>query len=248
MAVDNRLWAHALVISAQIDKDTYRDVVLSFSRVEFKTATGNSTLPTQPTTDRPGLCILYSLFGGSGKTGVLDYFAGLEGGAESSLSGWREILALIVANKTPGDTSAISALGDQLQSHGMTSAAHVCYLLSLNHSPLTGIDGQNAKFVLLGGNHMYNYSRFLKDPMALFMTEVFEFAQSQIGGLGIAGGLPHLQALKLSHAHWLAELGFVAEATQYCDAIEQLVKNYSKGSPYFHKTFIDALKDLSERL
>ncbi|TPX75138.1 hypothetical protein CcCBS67573_g03602 [Chytriomyces confervae] len=246
VAIDNKLWAHALVISAQIDKDTYRDVVSSFSRQEF--SAGGETAASFQKIDRPGLCILYALFGGSGKAAVNDYFANAEGGAEKALSGWKEILALILANKTPGDTAAISLLGDELNSSGALIPAQICYLLSPNHSPVTGVDGPNSRIVLLGGNHMYNYTRFAHDFEALRLSEVFEYSQSLVGGIGVAGGLPHLQAFKLCYALWLSEIGHVAEATEYCEAIEQVVKNYSKGSPYFHKTFIASLKDLSERL
>lgn len=50
---------------------------------------------------------------------------GEERGDDDELSGWRTTLTLVLANRTPRDTEAITALGDILRSHGWIDAAHV---------------------------------------------------------------------------------------------------------------------------
>jgi hypothetical protein len=102
--------------------------------------------------------------------------------------------------------------------------------------------------VLLGVNHSIFAHTFASHFDALHMTEMYEYSQTLIGNVGLAGGLPHLQAYKLVYASWLADHGFLELASRYCEGIEQILKNYVKGSPYFHRTFIEALRDLVDRL
>ncbi|KAJ3069695.1 hypothetical protein HDU99_002858, partial [Rhizoclosmatium hyalinum] len=71
---------------------------------------------------------------------------------------------------------------------------------------------------------------------------------SLINNTGITGCLPHLQAYKLCYAYYLAEVGLTSQALHYCEAIEQVVRNSAKASPYFHKVFIESLRDLMEHL
>jgi hypothetical protein len=100
----------------------------------------------------------------------------------------------------------------------------------------------------MGSDHLTCPSTFTSNIDSIHMTEVYEFSQSLIGNLGVAACLPHFQSLKLVYAWLLVDYGYLDHAKAYCDAIEENVKNYSKGSIYFHKTFIDALRDLSERI
>ncbi|KAJ3024727.1 UNVERIFIED_CONTAM: hypothetical protein HDU68_007829 [Siphonaria sp. JEL0065] len=249
VALDGGLWTHALVISAQIDKDTYKDVISSFARQEFSAGDSGSIAGVHQL-DRPGLRVLYSLFGYGGKGAISEFLLNPsdQQATGDALALWQETLALILSNKTPGDDLAVSAFGDLLFGYNMAVPAHICYLLSPVHSPLSGADAPNVKAVLLGANHVFNPSRYFKDFDALQLTELFEFAQSLINNAGLTGGIPHLQSHKLVYAHYLAEIGHIAESMAYCESIEQVVKNYGKPSPYFHKTFIESLRDLTEHL
>ncbi|KAJ3065291.1 vesicle coat component [Podochytrium sp. JEL0797] len=248
-AADAQLWTHGSLISTQIDPDTYRDVINSFIRCGFGSI--DAAHPVDET-DRPGLRVLYALFAGSKKDAVGMYLTNPADHEASfvSLGLWKEAVALIVANRTPGDVVAISALGDLLASYGMTVPAHICFLLSNAHSLISGADAPNVKAVLLGADHLYNYTRFSKDFEALRLTELFEFSQSLLNNIGLSGGLAHLQAYKLVYAHYLADLGLIPQSIQYCDSIEQVVKNYGKGagSPYFGPPFATGLGDLIEHL
>lgn len=44
---------------------------------------------------------------------------------ESTLESWRDTVGMIVANRTAGDSAALTALGDALAANGWTEAAHV---------------------------------------------------------------------------------------------------------------------------
>ncbi|KAI9332515.1 Sec23-binding domain of Sec16-domain-containing protein, partial [Obelidium mucronatum] len=251
IAVEGGLWTHALIISAQIDKDTYKEVISSFARQEFSANSAPAAAAAAGGgVDRPGLRVLYSLFGYGGKGAIAEFLGNTsdQNVIDNALLRWHETLGLILSNKTPGDDIAISALGDLLLSYNMVIPSQICYLLSPAHSPIVGIDAMNVKAVLLGANHAFQASQYLKDFDALHLTEIYEFAQSLINNVGLAGGLPHLQAHKLIYAHHLAEIGLTNEAISYCESIEQVAKNYGRPSPYFHKVFVDSLRDLTEHL
>jgi hypothetical protein len=45
--------------------------------------------------------------------------------SESVLEKWQETAAMIIANRTLGDSAALTALGDALMANGWLDAAHV---------------------------------------------------------------------------------------------------------------------------
>ncbi|CAJ0846909.1 12758_t:CDS:10, partial [Entrophospora sp. SA101] len=159
---------------------------------------------------------------------------------------WRETLAMIIANRSPGDSQAISALGDLLKEHGWVHASHICYILSPKSSINSGIDTPNTRFTLVGKDYLCSNSiDYFHDWEALRLTEIYEFGISLTGN---EGGLPFLQAYKLIYAWWLVDCGHLNEARRYCESIANIVKVYTKGSPYFHGCFLQKLKDLTQRL
>ena len=85
--------------------------------------------------------------------------------------------------------------------------------------------------------------------MAVQLTEFYEYALSlrkkENNDNGI--GIPHFQAYKLAYAWWLSDLGYVQRATEYCKNITKIVQSYTKASPYFHKRFLESLRDLEHR-
>ncbi|KAF5380963.1 hypothetical protein D9615_003970 [Tricholomella constricta] len=72
-ALDEKLWAHAMVIASSIDKDSWKEVVSEFLRTELG---ANPTLQspgnpsTTPLTGRESLRAAYSLFSGQGAAAV----------------------------------------------------------------------------------------------------------------------------------------------------------------------------------
>jgi hypothetical protein len=71
-ALDEKLWAHAMVISSSIDKDAWKEVVNEFLKSELGTSAAASVLMTQNSgsqtsaNGRESLRVAYSLFSGQG--------------------------------------------------------------------------------------------------------------------------------------------------------------------------------------
>ncbi|CAG8750751.1 23424_t:CDS:2, partial [Dentiscutata erythropus] len=124
-----------------------------------------------------------------------------------SLEKWRETLAMILANRSPGDNQAITVLGDMLKECGWIQAACVCYILSPQTSLHSGIDTPNSRFTLVCHDHFQDPS--FKDLKALRLSEIYEFGLSLKSN---EGGLPFLQPYKLLYAWWLADFGYLNEA------------------------------------
>jgi len=80
------------------------------------------------------------------------------------------------------------------------------------------------------------------------LSEIYELALSLGPGATTTSTVPHLQAYKLQHAYLLAQYGFRAEATKYCDAILASIKALPRGSPYFHPQLLSNLDELKQRL
>ncbi|CAG8698294.1 3678_t:CDS:2, partial [Ambispora leptoticha] len=164
-----------------------------------------------------------------------------------SLTKWRETVAMVLANRAPGDSQVITALGDTLKSYGWISASHICYLLSPQTSIHSGIDSPNSRFSLIGKDYLNSpFTGYFRDLDALHLTEIYEFGLTL--NKNDEGGLPFLQAYKLLYAWWLIDCGYTNEARRYCESIANIVKIYTKGSPYFHKCFLEQLKELTQRL
>ncbi|KAI8819959.1 uncharacterized protein EV422DRAFT_579147 [Fimicolochytrium jonesii] len=256
-AVAGGLWSHALLIASNVSKDKYRDVVTQFLRNEFTDAasatsrTGNLGGAGEKS-ESAALRFLYGLFGGLAPQVIDDFLPVFDGtrpaASVATLDKWREVVCLILANRTPGDLNVVAALGDRLKAQNRNSAAEFCYLLASIPGMFNGIDAPNGRVVLLGSDHIKNPSAFFLSSTALRKTEILEFAQTQHNSAGISNSMPHLQAYKVQFASVLADIGLVDQATKYCDGIESVVKQYAKGSPYFHRTFGLALGTLSARL
>jgi hypothetical protein len=71
-ALDERLWAHAMIIASSIDKDAWKEVTNEFIRSELNSqgivdATGSGRRDTiTPGTGREPLKVAYSLYSGQG--------------------------------------------------------------------------------------------------------------------------------------------------------------------------------------
>ncbi|KAJ3121220.1 hypothetical protein HK098_003897 [Nowakowskiella sp. JEL0407] len=212
VTVAKELWAHALIIASNVDKDKYNYVVTEFLKAQFGRGVGGEL----PGEDRPALQVIYGLFGGLG--------------------------------------AAAGNIGAKVERSSS-------YMLSLGSSPFSGVDANNVRLVLLGANHIEQPYSFFKRIPTIHMTELFEFSQTLIptsnGGAssligastaGFAGIIPHLQGYKLYYAMYLADMGYLDLALRYCESIETVIKSYPRGSPYFHRVFLERLRDLLERL
>ncbi|KAK4701487.1 COPII coat assembly protein SEC16, partial [Phenoliferia sp. Uapishka_3] len=279
-ALDHKLWAHAFVISSCVDTDCWKDVVAEFLRSELAPPVGGADptsngreglrvaysmfaglgaesvlqfLPPRPLAPPPLLPSQHLAVGAGliprAPTPVSAQPT-MDNLSESVLSKWQETVALIIANRSSGDSAALTALGDTLKANGWLDAAHVCYLLSPSTSPINGV-GTGAKFSLVGGEVPTPFTADGLDLESIMLTELVEFAFSltpAIKGQDPFVGFPHLQALKLQYASELADAGLVSQAQKYTDAIGGTLKLATKPSPYYNAGFVAQVKALSDRL
>ncbi|KDN45951.1 hypothetical protein K437DRAFT_256366 [Tilletiaria anomala UBC 951] len=244
LAVQGRLFAHALVIASSMDKDTWRATVEQFISDEVR---GSSDAIDG--TGLFGLQVAYSHLGGQTPLAMRDLFHS-ECNASAVHSHWPVAVATLLGNRITADNSNLIAVGDALAMKGRVEAAHCCYLMSSPAQALGGADATSSRIVLLGSRNPTADPSYRTNLDFIIMTEILEFA------LGLAPvskgtepftGLPRLQAFRLLHAYQLAELGEKTRAQKYCDAVAGVIKG-SKPSPYLHRMLLTQLKELSDRL
>ncbi|KAL9596200.1 MAG: hypothetical protein Q9219_005952 [cf. Caloplaca sp. 3 TL-2023] len=253
-AVDQRMWAHAMVLSSTLDKSVWKQVLHEFTRLEVRTFGENTE----------SLAALYEVFAGNWDESIDQLVppsarAGLQmvskaasaGPTRNALDGldrWRETLTFILSNRTQEDENALIALGRLVAGYGRTEAAHLCLVFAKATGLFGGTDDSQTSVALLGADHQQQPFDYGRDLDSILLTEVYEFIRSVLApsaGLSVS---PHLQPYKLYHAILLAENGHRSEAQQYCDAIMSTLKSTTKPSPYYHSLLFNALDDLVERL
>ena len=251
-AIDQRLWAHGLLIASTLQKDIWKQVVQEFVRKEIRKAGDNTE----------SLAALYQVFAGnweesidelvsvSARAGFQMVSTGNSSGtpkdALAGLNRWRETLALILHNRSPGDVQAMLSLGRLLRGYGRVEAAHICFLLARTTAAFTGIDDPAADFCLVGAEPLAQGSDFGGDLESVLLSEVYEFALT-LANVPVTP-VPHLQAYKLYHAEVLGEAGYTSEAQAYCDAINTIVCSKSKPSPYYNVFLMQRLDELNRKL
>lgn len=252
-AVDNRLWAHAMLIAHTLPAEVYKQVAQEFVSKEVKEAGQHNK----------SLAALYEVFAGNHTDSIDELVppsarAGLQmlrvsggGPSHSSLSGlesWQETLALILGNRSTGDNEAIHSLGKLLASYGRTEAAHICFIFGRSNAVFAGADDPNADMVLVGSDHRSATHDFERDLESIQLTEVYEFALSLSGASSMSIGTPHLTAYKLQLAKFFSSRGLRAKAIDYCDAISSMITSQTKRSPYHNPALLSELENLTKRL
>lgn len=147
-AVQEDLWAHALIISSCVNKDLWMEVVHGYVERELSTPAPGAMQTTKAVHgDRQGLRVLYALFAGQGAKAIDEFVLSNQQGfnrlgsnaasfnpahppsyEEEQLVHWQDTLALVLANRTPRDFEAITALGDILRDNDFNEAAHIWYV------------------------------------------------------------------------------------------------------------------------
>ncbi|ORY71299.1 Sec23-binding domain of Sec16-domain-containing protein [Pseudomassariella vexata] len=254
IAVDKRLWGHAMLISSTVSGDLYKQVAQEFVKKEVN----------QPGHGNESLAALYGVLSGNYEESVDELVpsharAGLQlmststaaGQSKDALAGldrWQETLGLILSNRSNGDVSALTSLGNLLSGYGRAEAAHTCFLFARQHAVFGGLDDPNANFVLVGADHRRQAGQFAKETEALLLSEVYEYGLSLAGGSTFAQSCPHLAAYKLQHAITLAEHGFRDKALQYCEAIIAASTSQTKRSHYYNVVLESSVDDLLKRV
>ncbi|KAG0027752.1 vesicle coat component [Podila clonocystis] len=276
-AMSTNLWAHALVISSCVNKELWKEAVNGFVNQELMDGSGDLqangrealrvlyALFSGQTQTAVSELIPLNLRKApephpeSSQGAVEDQFVTAESLSmmkpieepavpAASLGQWRDTLVMILSNRTADDQTAISALGDMLMKEGWVEAAHICYLLSPRTSVHSGPDAQLNKLVLIGADsNPHTVYPYYKNIEAFQKTEIYEFA-SALRSAGATGGLPFLQSYKLIYVWTLIEWGMFSEAGRYLESIEAIVKSQTKGSPYYNVTFLERLKEVTDRL
>ena len=253
-AVDNRMWAHAMLVASTLDPNISKQVSSEFVKQEVKSFGENTE----------SLSALYQVFSGNGEESMDELVppsarAGLQmvskaapsGPTRNALEGldrWRETLTLILSNRTPDDGIALVSLGQLLAGYGRTEAAHICYIFAKSPGLFGGPDDAQVCVALLGADHLRQPFDYGRDMDSILLTEVYDFARTILASSSTATISPHLQAYKLYHAMVLAEYNHKTEALQYCDAITSALKSTTRLSPYYHPLLFGALENLTERL
>ncbi|KAK0549242.1 hypothetical protein OC846_003398 [Tilletia horrida] len=250
-ALEQRMWAHAMVIASGLDKETWCKTVAEFISFELEREAESSSQ------DIKALRTAYNLFSGQNATRVYDSFrpkVSLNSGSvlpgSNPATGWQDSAAAVISNRSAADNGVLTAMGDGLLLSESIEAAHVCYLLSPQAANFGGVDTPGVRAVLVGGHNPRASNLYLRDLDSILLTEIYEYAQSLIPtvkGQELFNGLPHLQAFRLVHAMTLAELGETARAQKYCEAIAATFKS-GKPSPYFHPILLSQLKEFTTRL
>ena len=253
-AVDNRLWAHAMLLASTLEKNLWKQVSQEFVRQEVKTF-GNNT---------ESLAALYQIFAGNWEESMDELVppsarAGLQmvsktaatGPTKNALDGldrWRETLTLILSNRSVDDGRALVSLGQLLAGYGRTEAAHICYIFAKSPGLFGGPDDSQVSVTLLGADHLQQPFDYARDLDSILLTEVYDFARTVLAPSPTSTVSPHLQSYKLYHAMILAEYGYKIEAQQYCEMITSALNSTTKRSPYYHNILIGALENLVDRL
>ncbi|GAA5975728.1 hypothetical protein JCM11641_005850 [Rhodosporidiobolus odoratus] len=278
-ALDNRMWAHAFIIASCIDTDCWKDVTIEFLRSELTQggdasndgAEGREALrvaysmfaglgaesihqfvPPRALGAQASSLPATSVGNGTPGSAPLSRNATASDDqplSDATLDKWQDTVGMIVANRTAGDSAALTALGDALGANGWTTAAHICYLLSPQTSLATGLGTPGSRIVLVG-SAPFQVDGGL-DLESVKLTELVEFAFSltpTTKGHEPFVGFPHLQAFRLYHAAVLADEGHIPQALKYTEAIVYTLKLATKPSPFYHPRLVAQIKTLSERL
>lgn len=150
-AADNDMWAHAFVIASSLETDLFKRMVTQFIHRELFSS--NIQLIPQVPGNKKALRTLYSIFNGAGADAgnnfkivscmvsrtltfffyvlvVTEFVKNTPEQEEAvytlqSLEGWKDALALILANRPKKDQDAICGLGDQLKQLNATNEAYL---------------------------------------------------------------------------------------------------------------------------
>ncbi|BGP24993.1 COPII vesicle coat protein Sec16 [Rhodotorula toruloides] len=276
-ALDHKMWAHAFIIASCVDTDCWKEVTIEFLRTELTPSAENPAPGAEGREALRVAYGMFAGLGaesmhqfippqalGSG-TSALRNGAEFDNGAASTshsptsqerrslapstLAKWQETVGMIVANRTAGDSAALTSLGDGLAANGWTDAAHVCYLLSPQTSLTQGLGMPTSRIVLVGSSPLTADATI--DLESVKLTELVEFAFSlvpAVKGHDAFVGFPHLQAFRLYHAAVLADSGNISQAHRYAEAVVNTLKLATKPSPFYHPRLVAQIKSLSERL
>jgi len=220
-AMEEKMWAHAMTISQQLDASVRNRVIEEFMRYELEGPPVDNILQK----DYTSIKVAYALYSNQSSDQITAMFrdsASLS--PEAQHAQWRHAVATLIANHNVanGYETIVNTIGESLMKNGLPEASHVCYLLSHQHRKW--LSSASSPFLLLGTTPLTPVSALVNDMDALLMTEVLEFilCLSQPKGAEPFSGIPALAPFKLMRAIVCDELGDMVRAKKYCEALVQL--------------------------
>ena len=220
-AMEEKMWAHAMTISQQLDSSVRTHVIKEFIRYELDETPADSMLQK----DFTSIKVAYGLYSNQSSDQITAMFRDATNlSPEAQHVQWRHAVATLIANHNVanGYETIVNAIGESLMANGLPEAAHVCYLLS--HQYRKWLGSASSPFLLLGTTSLTPVSALVNDMDALLMTEVLEFilCLSHPKGAEPFSGIPALAPFKLMRAIVCDELGDTTQAKKYCEALAQL--------------------------
>ncbi|KAK3521034.1 hypothetical protein QTP86_007663 [Hemibagrus guttatus] len=150
---------------------------------------------------------------------------------------WYLPLAKLLCSAKPDEEilDAVVQMGTNLDSIGLTYAAHLCYVTAMEELGIL----QHSSFDLIGCNSLPISQSAMRQ--AIERTEVYEYVCSLTTGLP----QPNFQIYKCFHANKLVEFGLFDQAFQYCKTIATAIDIFPQE---ITKTTMEMAIALSERL
>nr|GMD97256.1 protein transport protein SEC16B homolog [Ipomoea batatas] len=217
-AQDGQLWGPALVLAAQLGEQFYVETVKQMALRQLVPGSPLRTLCLL-IAGQPAAVFSAGTLADVSMPGALNIpQQPSQFGANGMLDDWEENLAMITANRTKDDELVLIHLGDCLwKERNDIVAAHICYLVAeANFEPYS----DTARLCLVGADH-WKFPRTYASPEAIQRTELFEY--SKLLGNSQFILLP-FQPYKLVYAHMLAEVGKIADALKYSQALQKSLK------------------------
>eukprot|EP01134_Creolimax_fragrantissima_P002900 CFRG2900T1 len=219
MAGQQRQWLHALALASHISAGAFHKTLNDYVI--------NELAPTSP------MRTLYNMY-----CNVPPAFL-----STANLDAWGDHVKILLLNSNGMEANQhVCSIGDALRNAGRVREAHICYLLA--GVPVRSLAKQS-RIVLLGGDHQTQSFRSLIALRRIQLTETYEWVQTLCNSQYT---LPSLAPFKLLYAFWLAEVGLMEEASEYCESIVLSVKSSGTGNGAYSRSFLQRLQSLSERI
>lgn len=221
VAIEARLWPHALLLARHLGGQHYQDTVAAMAKSACRLGSPLHTLEMIMAGLPEELAMSVS------RTPVDAHGVQAPSGASKIselLPRWREHVAILCANPTCGGEFVLKALGDELARQNDIDAAHVAYALSSERPAPYGF---NSRLCLVGADHK-KFPRTYVSPRAVQLSEIFE---SAVLGSNSQAQMAALLPYKLLLAGALAEVGKLRQALAYVESVLKSVRSLDRHCP-----------------
>lgn len=238
VALDKRLWGHALVIAGSLGPKSWNNAVSEFVREEVR---------RESVVEAKSLALLYRVFAGAGSDALTEVAPTIGPHGEratENLSNWKEYLSLIYTNRSSHDTDAIMELGRLLLNCGLIEAGHVCLILS----DFAVFGSPEEPSISLVGSSKFGGTQ---NADSILMSEIYEFillSNPPPNIPNVVSNFSHLIPYKLHHSLLLADYGYVAEAQKQLEVLPALLKRGGGSSVALSASNVGLSTGLNSRL